>query len=204
MRRTSFVQSHEWLIEQILRLVCTSRKLRHVQGTLPSMFPGVCKSTSRAVSPPGYAAVLSEISSSPIRTLLATIAQVITGRKDVRFYIIIPRPDIMVDYTSCSCSVDYTEGAELIDPIMESLRKASEPCDALQGFQLVHSLGGGTGAGLGSLLLSKIREEFPDVMLATFSILPSPKVSETVVEVQPPWVPEPEWMLIIFSHSRTT
>ncbi|GLB44875.1 putative tubulin is the major constituent of microtubules [Lyophyllum shimeji] len=76
----------------------------------------------------------------------------------------------------------YTEGAELIDSIMDVVRKQAEPCDALQGFQIVHSLGGGTGAGLGSLLLSKIREEFPDRMLATFSIIPSPKVSETVVE----------------------
>jgi tubulin beta len=65
---------------------------------------------------------------------------------------------------------------------METLRHAAEPCDALQGFQLVHSLGGGTGAGLGSLLLAKIREEIPDTMLATFSVLPSPRVSETVVE----------------------
>ena len=28
----------------------------------------------------------------------------------------------------------------------------------MQGFQLLHSLGGGTGAGLGSLLISKLRE----------------------------------------------
>ncbi|KAI0258362.1 beta-tubulin 2 [Gloeopeniophorella convolvens] len=76
----------------------------------------------------------------------------------------------------------YTDGAELVDIIMDALRKQSEPCDALQGFQIIQSLGGGTGAGLGSLLLSKLREEYPDRMLATFSILPSPKVSETVVE----------------------
>jgi tubulin beta len=76
----------------------------------------------------------------------------------------------------------YTEGAELIDSILDTVRRQAEPCDALQGFQILHSLGGGTGAGLGSLLLSKIREEFPDRMVATFSILPSPKVSETVVE----------------------
>lgn len=76
----------------------------------------------------------------------------------------------------------YTEGAELTDTILEIVRKQTEPCDALQGFQLLHSLGGGTGAGLGSLLLSKFREEYPDRMLATYSILPSPKVSETVVE----------------------
>ncbi|KAJ4489859.1 beta-tubulin 2 [Lentinula lateritia] len=76
----------------------------------------------------------------------------------------------------------YTEGAELIDSLLETIRKQGEACDALQGFQLIHSLGGGTGSGMGSLLLSKLREEYPDRMLATFSILPSPKVSETVVE----------------------
>jgi tubulin beta len=35
---------------------------------------------------------------------------------------------------------------------------------------------------MGALLLGKIREEYPDRMLATFSVFPSPKVSETVVE----------------------
>ena len=67
-------------------------------------------------------------------------------------------------------------GAELIDPILvrifsrlsylrdlnivfqDVVRKQAEACDALQGFQLIHSLGGGTGAGMGSLLLSKLRE----------------------------------------------
>lgn len=76
----------------------------------------------------------------------------------------------------------YTEGAEIADNILDSIRQQTEQCDALQGFQLLHSLGGGTGAGLGSLILSKLREEYPDRMLATYSILPSPKVSETVVE----------------------
>ena len=33
---------------------------------------------------------------------------------------------------------------------------------ATQGFQLTHSMGGGTGAGMGTLLISKIREEYPD------------------------------------------
>ncbi|KAG1856111.1 beta-tubulin 2 [Suillus subluteus] len=76
----------------------------------------------------------------------------------------------------------YTEGAELIDGILDIVRRQSEATEALQGFQIIHSLGGGTGAGLGSLLLSKLREEFPDRMLSTFSILPAPNVSETVVE----------------------
>ncbi|GAA5844414.1 hypothetical protein JCM9279_006293 [Rhodotorula babjevae] len=76
----------------------------------------------------------------------------------------------------------YTEGAELVESIMDQLHHETEACDSLQGFQMVHSVGGGTGSGLGTLILSKIREEFPDRMLATYSVLPSPKVSETVVE----------------------
>jgi len=47
---------------------------------------------------------------------------------------------------------------------------------------MTHSLGGGTGSGLGTLLLSKIREEYPDRIMATYSVVPSPKVSDTVVE----------------------
>lgn len=56
-------------------------------------------------------------------------------------------------------------------------------CDiSSTGFQVCHSLGGGTGSGMGTLLISKIREEYPDRMMLTFSVFPSPKVSDTVVE----------------------
>ncbi|KAG6907049.1 Tubulin beta-2 chain [Tephrocybe rancida] len=70
----------------------------------------------------------------------------------------------------------YTEGAELIDPILDVVRKQAESCEALQGFQIIHSLGGGT------VKTHLEFKEFPDRMLATFSIIPSPKVSETIVE----------------------
>jgi tubulin beta len=76
----------------------------------------------------------------------------------------------------------YTEGAELIDSVLDVVRKEAESCDCLQGFQIAQSLGGGTGSGMGTLLLSKIREEYPDRMMCTFSVAPSPKVSDTVVE----------------------
>jgi tubulin beta len=66
--------------------------------------------------------------------------------------------------------------------VLDVVRKEAESCDCLQGFQITHSLGGGTGAGMGTLLISKIREEYPDRMMCTFSVVPSPKVSDTVVE----------------------
>ncbi|KAI6243787.1 Tubulin beta chain [Aphelenchoides fujianensis] len=76
----------------------------------------------------------------------------------------------------------YTEGAELVDNVLDVVRKEAEGCDCLQGFQLAHSLGGGTGSGMGTLLISKIREEYPDRIMSSFSVVPSPKVSDTVVE----------------------
>ncbi|XP_053271029.1 tubulin beta chain-like isoform X6 [Pleuronectes platessa] len=76
----------------------------------------------------------------------------------------------------------YTEGAELADSVLDVVRKEAECCDCLQGFQLTHSLGGGTGSGMGTLLISKIREQYPDRIMNTFSVVPSPKVSDTVVE----------------------
>ena len=59
----------------------------------------------------------------------------------------------------------YTEGAELIDSVLDVVRKEAESCDCLQGFQLNHSLGGGSGSGMGTLLISKIREEYPDRLM---------------------------------------
>jgi tubulin beta len=52
----------------------------------------------------------------------------------------------------------YTEGAELVDQVLDVVRREAEGCDSLQGFQITHSLGGGTGSGMGTLLISKIRE----------------------------------------------
>lgn len=76
----------------------------------------------------------------------------------------------------------WTEGAELIECVLEAMRKQAEHCDCLQGFQLVHSIGGGTGSGMGSLLLNRVCDEYPDRIINTFSVIPSDKVSETVVE----------------------
>lgn len=76
----------------------------------------------------------------------------------------------------------YTEGNELIDDISDVIRREVELCDSVQGIQLAHSLGGGTGSGLGTLMLLKIREAFPDIVAASFSVFPSKLVSDVVVE----------------------
>jgi hypothetical protein len=54
-----------------------------------------------------------------------------------------------------------------------------EACDALQGFQFVHSLPGRTGSGLRTLLSNSCGRNLPIVLLAN-SIVPPAKVSDTV------------------------
>ncbi|CAD7090505.1 unnamed protein product [Hermetia illucens] len=76
----------------------------------------------------------------------------------------------------------FTEGAELMDIVLESARKEAESCDLLQGFQIVHSIGGGTGSGTTALLVKNLAEEYPDNLISTYTVIPSPKVSNIVVE----------------------
>lgn len=76
----------------------------------------------------------------------------------------------------------YTEGAEIIDAVLEVTRHQVEKCDCLQGFQMVHSIGGGTGSGTGTLLLKNLKEEYRDRIVNTFTVIPSARVSETVTE----------------------
>lgn len=76
----------------------------------------------------------------------------------------------------------YNEGIELIDEALHAIRKEVEKYDSLQGFIMFHSIAGGTGSGMGSLIIEKLREEYPDKIITTFSIFGSEKVSDTAVE----------------------
>jgi tubulin beta len=64
-------------------------------------------------------------------------------------------------------------GPQVLDRVMTAVEAQVGHSASLQGFVVVHALGGGTGSGLGSLLLRKLREQYPDKIVATFSVLPS-------------------------------
>ena len=68
------------------------------------------------------------------------------------------------------------------DVSMEAIRKVADECDGMQGFVVFHSYGGGTGAGLTSLLLEQLTNEFGKKSKLQFPIYPSPKLSTGVVE----------------------
>jgi tubulin alpha len=49
----------------------------------------------------------------------------------------------------------YTIGKEIVDSVLDRIRKLADNCTGLQGFLVFHATGGGTGSGLGSLLLGE-------------------------------------------------
>ncbi|KAI5132571.1 tubulin gamma [Nematocida ausubeli] len=80
-------------------------------------------------------------------------------------------------------SSGYQQGKESRETILEIIQKEAESSNFLDGFILFHSLGGGTGSGLGSYLLEEIREKYPKKTIQTISVFPNnSEVSESVVQ----------------------
>mmetsp|Transcript_19413 Transcript_19413/g.49172 ORF Transcript_19413/g.49172 Transcript_19413/m.49172 type:complete len:449 (-) Transcript_19413:515-1861(-) len=76
----------------------------------------------------------------------------------------------------------YTIGKEVIEIVLEKIRKLSDNCSGLQGFLIFNSVGGGTGSGLGSLLLERLSIDYGKKSKLAFTVYPSPQVSTAVVE----------------------
>lgn len=54
----------------------------------------------------------------------------------------------------------YTVGKEIIDLVLDRIRKLADQCTGLQGFLIFHSFGGGTGSGFSSLLMERLSVDF--------------------------------------------
>eukprot|EP01084_Bolivina_argentea_P315499 546598_1 len=77
----------------------------------------------------------------------------------------------------------YTDGAEIIDEIMDTIRNLVESCDNIESFQMTHSTGGGTGSGLGALIFMKIRDLYCSWMKSSklsvsYPIYPTTEINE--------------------------
>ena len=76
----------------------------------------------------------------------------------------------------------YTIGKEIIYLCLDRIRKLADNCEDLQGFLIFHSVGGGTGSGLGSLLLERLSVDYGKKSKIGFTIYPSPHISPIIVE----------------------
>ena len=56
---------------------------------------------------------------------------------------------------------------------MDNIRKEAERWDWLETFEIIHSISGGTGSGLGSLILDELGAEWPITVMLNWSVFPS-------------------------------
>ena len=64
-------------------------------------------------------------------------------------------------------------GPKYREELLEKIRRPVEFCDSLQSFFLMHSMGGGTGSGLGTYIAEMLADEFPDVYRFSSVVFPS-------------------------------
>ncbi|KAL0266952.1 UNVERIFIED_CONTAM: hypothetical protein PYX00_009354 [Menopon gallinae] len=76
-----------------------------------------------------------------------------------------------------------TEGVQLKESILEVTRREAENTDCLHGFQIIHSIGGGTGSGLTALLMNSLKDEYSSRNLSTFTVVPSPDDPKSGMEI---------------------
>lgn len=73
----------------------------------------------------------------------------------------------------------YLKGKRHIETILDMIDRELDGCDNPEGFQLVHSVAGGTGSGFGSLLLETLSDRYNKKLIQTYSVFGA---SEVVVQ----------------------
>lgn len=76
----------------------------------------------------------------------------------------------------------YTIGKEMVDLVLDRIRKLADQCTGLQGFLVFHSFGGGTGSGFTALLMERVSVDYGKKSKLEFAVYPSPQISTCVVE----------------------
>merc|ERR1712038_959387 len=76
----------------------------------------------------------------------------------------------------------YTVGKEMMDIVNDRVRKLVDNSENVQGFIVQHSVGGGTGSGMGMLILERLAVDFRKKSKIGFELYPSPNISTCIVE----------------------
>jgi len=76
----------------------------------------------------------------------------------------------------------YTIGKTVLKPVKDEIRRQLDGCHSLQGFFIFHSFGGGTGSGLGALIMQSLSDMYEKKSKLEFAVYPAPQVSNSVVE----------------------
>jgi tubulin alpha len=96
-------------------------------------------------------------------------------------------PECMVTYKR-SCMGVFSEGMMMgneymmVDNAMNAIDKQVDLCENLQGFFVMHAVGGGCGSGLGASILKEMRTRYAKQCIYQPLIYPSQNMANSIVE----------------------
>merc|ERR1711964_180401 len=76
----------------------------------------------------------------------------------------------------------YTIGKEMVDQVNEAVRQLADNSTNVQGFIVNHAVGGGTGSGMGALILERLAVDYRKKTKIGFEIYPWPQISTAIVD----------------------
>lgn len=76
----------------------------------------------------------------------------------------------------------YSVGKDNLDKTMQKIRLLAERCERIDRFILNHAVGGGTGSGLGMLIMERLTCDFRKILKVSVDVFPSPNISTCIVE----------------------
>ena len=68
------------------------------------------------------------------------------------------------------------QGKEIVDLVLDRIRKLADNCTGLQGFMIYNAVGGGTGSGLGCLMLERLSVDYGKKSKISFTVWACPQV----------------------------
>lgn len=81
-------------------------------------------------------------------------------------------------------SQGYDYATSHFEDLIDIIDREVDSCDSLEAFQLIHSVAGGTGSGLGSYFLEQLSDRYEKKLIQTYSVFPANDQTSDVV-VQP-------------------
>ena len=132
----------------------------HPQAAQPTSFPSLPRHPPPPRRPRAQPTVIDEVRTGTYRQLFHP-EQLISGKEDA---------------ANNFARGHYTIGKEIVDLCLDRIRKLADNCTGLQGFLVFNAVGGGTGSGLGSLLLERLSVDYGKKSKLGFTVYPSPQV----------------------------
>ena len=77
----------------------------------------------------------------------------------------------------------YSIGREIIEKCIKKIKSIVEKCSNLEGFIVINSILGGTGAGLSISILNRLKVNFPKKFVIQSSIVGSPDLCNGPMEI---------------------